>query len=107
MALHELATNAGKYGALSCDAGSVHVEWDIMANGGEPFFKIRWAERGGPRPEEPCTYGFGQKIMVQMAKYALEADVTLTYPGSGLVWELAAPAQRVIEGGIPAALPAM
>jgi PAS domain S-box-containing protein len=97
MALHELATNAGKYGALSGRAGSVHVEWEIAANGTGPYFKIRWIERGGPPPKQPERQGFGQKVMVQMAEYALEGQVSLTYPASGLVWELAAPVERAIE----------
>jgi PAS domain S-box-containing protein len=97
MALHELATNAGKYGALSCREGSVRVEWEIAANGKGPIFKIRWIERNGPPPQEPRRQGFGQKVMVQMAEYALEAKVSLTYPSSGLVWELATPAARAIE----------
>jgi PAS domain S-box-containing protein len=97
MALHELATNAGKYGALSCRAGTVHVEWEIAANGRGPYFKIRWIERGGPPPKQPERQGFGQKVMVQMAEYALDGKVSLTYPGSGLVWELAAPVDRAIE----------
>jgi PAS domain S-box-containing protein len=103
MALHELATNAGKYGALSCRGGSVHVEWEIAANGRGPYFKIRWIERGGPPPKQPERQGFGQKVMVQMAEYALEGKVSLTYPASGLVWELAAPVERAIENeGLPA-----
>ena len=97
MALHELATNAGKYGALSCRAGSVRVEWEIAANGRGPYFKIRWVERGGPVPKQPERQGFGQKVMVQMAEYALDGKVSLTYPAPGIVWELAAPVERTIE----------
>jgi PAS domain S-box-containing protein len=97
MALHELATNAGKYGALSCAKGSVHVEWDVTAKGGRPLFRIRWSEHGGPPVREPERLGFGQRVIVQMAEYALEAEVTLTYPSTGLVWELTAPAEHAIE----------
>ncbi len=104
MALHELATNAGKYGALSCRQGTVRVEWEIAANGQGSIFKIRWIERNGPPPEQPKRQGFGQKVMVQMAEYALEGKVSLTYPSSGLVWELTAPAVRVIENDCSSAL---
>jgi PAS domain S-box-containing protein len=97
MALHELATNAGKYGAFSCAAGSVHVEWDLTANSGPSLFRIRWSEHDGPPAREPERLGFGQRVMVQMAKYALEAEVALTYPSTGLVWELTAPAGHAIQ----------
>ncbi|MGO9487240.1 MAG: PAS domain S-box protein [Rhodomicrobium sp.] len=103
MALHELATNAGKYGALSCRQGTIRVEWEIAANGQGPLFKIRWIERNGPPPEQPKRQGFGQKVMVQMAEYALEGKVSLSYPSSGLVWELTAPAVRVSENDRPSA----
>jgi len=97
MALHELATNAGKYGALSRADGSVRVEWEIAADSEGTFFKIRWSEHGGPPPEQPGHRGFGHKVLVQMAEDALDAQVSLAYPGSGLVWELTAPAERAIE----------
>ncbi len=99
MALHELATNAGKYGALSCREGSIRVEWEIAANSKGPAFKIRWTERGGPPPVEPECQGFGHRVMVQMAEYAVEGKVSLAYPAAGLVWELTAPAARTIESG--------
>jgi two-component sensor histidine kinase len=97
MALHELATNAGKYGSLSCGKGSVHVEWDVTANDGRPRFRIRWSEHNGPPVKEPEHQGFGQKVMVQMAQYALDAEVALSYPSTGLIWELIAPAVHTIE----------
>jgi PAS domain S-box-containing protein len=97
MALHELATNAGKYGALSCAKGSVHVEWGMTANSGRSLFTIRWSEHNGPPAKEPERLGFGQRVMVQMAQYALDAEVALTYPSTGIVWELTAPAAHAIE----------
>jgi len=97
MALHELATNAGKYGALSCTKGSVLVEWDVTADSERSLFRIRWSERDGPPAGEPEHLGFGQRVMVQMAEYALDAEVVLTYPSTGLVWELTAPAGHAIE----------
>jgi PAS domain S-box-containing protein len=99
MALHELATNSGKYGALSCATGSVHVEWQVTADNGPPLFRIRWSERNGPPVETPKQLGFGQRVMVQMAEYALDAEVALTYPRTGLVWELTAPAGHAVEAG--------
>jgi PAS domain S-box-containing protein len=97
MALHELLTNAGKYGALSGGKGCIQIGWAITNNVGGSFFKIGWFERGGPPPKVPEPYGFGHKLMVQVVEDALDACVTLKYPSSGLVWKLAAPAGRVIE----------
>jgi PAS domain S-box-containing protein len=98
MALHELMTNAGKYGALSCAQGCVGVEWDLASGeAGERLYKIRWSERGGPPPVEPGRFGFGHRVMVQMAEYALDGQVSLRFPSTGLVWELTAPVASVLE----------
>src|SRR5262249_15258029 len=48
LALHELATNALKHGALSCAGGNVSIAWSIASNGGGPVLKFRWRELGGP-----------------------------------------------------------
>ncbi len=105
MALHELLTNAGKYGALSCASGCVDLEWDFTSSAGDRCFKIRWGERGGPPPAEPRHLGFGHRVMVQMTEYALDAQVSLTFPRAGLVWELIAPAASVLEHAADAGMP--
>ena len=48
MCLHELATNAAKYGALSNDEGTVHLGWELVSNGGASAIKLSWRESGGP-----------------------------------------------------------
>lgn len=98
MALHELATNAAKYGALSDDKGCVRIEWDIVDAGEQTCFEMRWSERGGPAPEPPKKRGFGHTVMVEMLMRALDAEVRLMYPSSGVVWELAAPLEWVVAG---------
>ena len=97
MALHELATNASKYGALSRGKGSIRIEWSIASTEEGPFFKIRWTERGGPPAKPPQHRGFGHEVMVELAEYTLDAKVSLTYPSSGLVWELMVPAAIAIQ----------
>ena len=97
MALHELATNASKYGALSRGKGSIRIEWNIASEDEGPFFTIRWSEHGGPPPKPPQRHGFGHEVMVELAEYTLDAKVSLTYPSSGLVWELTAPAAVAIQ----------
>jgi PAS domain S-box-containing protein len=85
MAIHELATNAAKYGALSGDAGRVEVIWQHRAasDGG---FEIRWCEGGGPPVVAPASKGFGSTVLGPMAEKALQGEVTLAYNPGGLMW---------------------
>ncbi len=96
MALHELATNAVKYGALSTSEGFVQITWSVVAQGAEACFTMTWSEHGGPAPRPPERRGFGHTVVVQMVEYALEAKVHLEYPLSGLEWRLFAPVERVV-----------
>ena len=95
MAFHELATNAGKYGALSNDAGTVHVSW--RTNGSQ--FDIRWIERGGPEVATPATRGFGTTVIGYMIKSSLKATVCVEYPAEGLEWSIVGPLEALIETG--------
>jgi two-component sensor histidine kinase len=80
MALHELATNATKYGALSTDKGHVDIAWRLKwAGAGEHRFTMEWSERGGPTVLAPTRRGFGWIVLSQMTEISLEADVTLEY----------------------------
>ncbi len=97
MALHELATNASKYGALSNAVGKVHVAWAIAPSAGEPHFQMRWSERGGPPVEQPKRRGFGHTVLVRLAEQAMGADVNLDFAPAGLVWQLSANARNVVE----------
>jgi PAS domain S-box-containing protein len=63
MALHELGTNAVKYGALSDDEGRVTVEWDMVEEGGRNRLQLRWREQGGPQVEPPTRTGFGTRML--------------------------------------------
>jgi PAS domain S-box-containing protein len=97
MALHELATNAAKYGALSGDNGVVRIAWERYAQGGVPQVRLKWSEHDGPLTQEPNRRGFGHTVMVGIVEHDLGADVHLTYAPSGVVWEMIAPADRLIE----------
>lgn len=99
MALHELATNAGKYGALSIDAGHVDIAWRLdRTEGNVPRFTMEWKESCGPAVVAPARHGFGWTVLCQMTKMLLGADVTLEFPPAGVIWRLACPADRVREG---------
>src|SRR5262249_185418 len=65
MTLHELATNAAKYGALSADSGRVEVEWSRTA---EDQIALRWVEMGGPHIRPPTCEGFGTQLMQTMIR---------------------------------------
>jgi len=99
MALHELATNAGKYGALSTDTGHVDIVWRLeRAGAGGRRFSMEWSENGGPTVVAPTRRGFGWSVLCQLTKESLGADVTLEYAPTGVVWRLGCPADRVREG---------
>ena len=96
MALHELSTNAAKYGALSKADGTVHIKWWTGDR-----FQMSWTEAGGPAVSEPKRRGFGHDVMVEMATHELDATVHLKFPPGGLVWDLSAPMERTVEIGQP------
>lgn len=95
MAIHELATNAAKYGALSNATGQVAVDWWLDETGEPATFHLCWQERGGPPPAQPKRDGFGAKVTKTMVRRALSADVSLDFAGDGVVWSLACPVALV------------
>ena len=95
MALHELATNAAKYGALSNTDGRVRLVWDVT-EAPVPNFTIQWTEEGGPMVEPPSRLGFGNVVMVRMAEAAVNGSVDLDYHTKGLLWKLVAPLTELL-----------
>jgi PAS domain S-box-containing protein len=93
LALHELTTNAGKYGALSKDIGRLDVGWETE---GETF-TMTWTERDGPQVCPPQRRGFGTVVMQQMAERSVDGKVDLDYAPSGVTWRLTCPAAKVLE----------
>ncbi len=108
MIVHELATNAGKYGALSNDSGRVDVDWVIehSAQGGQ-IFAMSWCEQGGPPVMVPARQGFGSTVISRMAVEGLDAQVKLEFLVAGLSWRLECPAAEVIDGIGSASSPAL
>jgi PAS domain S-box-containing protein len=95
LALHELATNAGKYGALSTDKGRVDVCWGTA----DGTLIMSWSERDGPPVAAPKRRGFGTTVIETMATHSLDGAVDLDYSPSGLTWHLACPATNALERG--------
>jgi PAS domain S-box-containing protein len=98
MALHELATNAGKYGALSNAEGRVRISWEVEA-GKRPTFLMSWLEEGGPKVDPPTHKGFGQMVIGRMVEAAVDGTVEFDYRETGLSWKLNAPIADALEGG--------
>jgi two-component sensor histidine kinase len=96
LALHELATNAAKYGALSNEDGDVEIRWEI----GDGRFKISWQEIDGPPVSPPAREGFGHKVVTRIVTLALEGKVDLRFEPSGLVWELDIPDKHILTRGV-------
>ena len=88
--LHELGTNAAKYGALSRSKGRLHVSWQIEEASGRRV-RLRWQERHGPAVVPPAAKGFGTRLIQRACEYELEGAVELDYAPSGLSCELVFP----------------
>lgn len=88
MAIHELATNASKYGALSNDDGVVSIDWATVGQGDQKMFEMHWVESGGPEVVPPTSKGFGTKVIGTMVKLSLEGDIETQYPPTGFEWHL-------------------
>ncbi|MPZ34922.1 MAG: PAS domain S-box protein [Rhodospirillales bacterium] len=98
LAIHELATNAAKYGALSTAAGRVHINWSVNESAGSRTFVFRWQERGGPPVAEPKRKGFGSTVLERvMAEFFSEPR--MEFAPSGVSYELIAPLDAIVGTG--------
>lgn len=93
MGVHELATNAVKYGALSVDTGRVEIEWrlDEAKTGQPPRLVLEWRERGGPKVTPPKTRGFGARLLEKGLAHELGGEVEIRFPASGVRCLISAP----------------
>ena len=94
MALHELATNAAKYGALSCHDGRVDISWRISRSP-KRAFELTWSESGGPPVIPPTHEGFGSRLIKGALTAELGATTSVGYTASGAVWRIAAPLDNI------------
>jgi two-component sensor histidine kinase len=86
--VHELATNAAKYGSLSLPNGRVRVQCSQPANG---QIMLRWTEQNGPLVEHPTRSGFGSRIMDRMVRGQLNGEIRFDWRTDGLVCEIVIP----------------
>ncbi|MCW8085352.1 PAS domain-containing protein [Sabulicella glaciei] len=95
--LHELATNATKYGALSHRGGLVQVQWQVDEGEGEGMLRLRWTESGGPAvAASPAHRGFGSRVIEAMAEGQLEGRVERRWDPGGLECVVTVPLSRVL-----------
>lgn len=95
LAIHELGTNASKYGALSSPQGVVDITWKVDRSGREPVLVIRWEESNGPEVQEPQRRGFGSMLIERSIAYELEGNTSVEYRREGLVCTIAIPLRTV------------
>jgi len=88
LAVHELATNAGKYGALSAPGGRVSIHWVQTENGG---LDLTWTETGGPRVSAPKRRGFGSMLIERALAMETDGTATLRYLPGGVVCHVTLP----------------
>jgi two-component sensor histidine kinase/PAS domain-containing protein len=90
LAIHELATNATKYGALSATSGQVSIQWDQQSRGVDgQAFTLRWEEQGGPPVQAPTRSGFGSRLITRVLAADFHGQVTLDFTPAGLICLLA------------------
>jgi PAS domain S-box-containing protein len=94
LALHELATNALKFGALSVDAGQVAVRWSQLPEGG---FQLTWTESGGPMVSQPARGGFGATLLEHVTGRELNGAAAVEYRPGGV--------RAILRAGLPALAP--
>jgi two-component sensor histidine kinase len=85
MIVHEIATNAAKYGALSNDTGTVRLDWEILAGKAQPQLRLIWAEAGGPPVVAPVKRGFGSRLIERSARDQLGGEATVDFLPRGVV----------------------
>jgi two-component sensor histidine kinase len=99
LAVHELATNAVKYGALSGGGGKVCIAWSTGIVADVPTFHFAWTEAGGPPVVEPkqSQKGFGSRLIERLLSNDFGGAVLITYANSGVVCELTAPLANLLS----------
>lgn len=91
LAIHELAINAARHGALSSPRGKVAIEWSLSEGEAGRQIDFLWVESGGPKVEEPARSGFGMMVIRRNLARAMGADVNLDFQPDGLVARLSLP----------------
>ncbi|SDP10273.1 sensor histidine kinase [Afipia sp. GAS231] len=86
MIVHEIATNAAKYGALSNDTGTVALDWEVLEEGDGRKLRMIWTEAGGPLVTAPVQRGFGSRLIERSARDQLGGEATVDFLPRGVVY---------------------
>jgi len=86
MILHEIATNAAKYGALSNDSGTVALDWEVIEEDNGRKLRLIWTEAGGPPVTAPVQRGFGSRLIERSARDQLGGEATVDFLPRGVVY---------------------
>ncbi len=100
MALHELSTNASKYGALSNSRGKVTIEWWLGQKQCDQIFAMSWREVGARIVAPPSKRGFGTTVISSIVEHSLDAKVDLDFAPEGLIWRVECRAGEVLDSNI-------
>jgi two-component sensor histidine kinase len=97
LALHELATNAFKHGALSVPEGTITIHWELGPDAtGTNCFRLTWCECDGPKVIPPLHRGFGHLVLQRMTGAAPQGKVKHEFAADGVRWSLEAPAATAV-----------
>ncbi|HLH88183.1 MAG TPA: ATP-binding protein [Xanthobacteraceae bacterium] len=96
MALHELCTNAAKYGALSSERGRVRIEWSVDGGQDGRVLRLHWREAGGPPVAAPSRRGFGSRLLERGISHDLRGKAQLDFASTGVTCRIEAPLERSV-----------
>jgi two-component sensor histidine kinase len=102
LAIHELATNAAKYGALSNGEGCIFMEWRLIS---PEVVEVQWRERGGPPVQQPAKRGFGRDLLEKIVAHELQSKVDLRFDASGVECTLQVPVRRLTSFALRSVTP--
>jgi PAS domain S-box-containing protein len=97
LALHELSTNAARFGALSDPAGKVDLRFQL--DPATKIYTLTWRESGGPAVLKPARVGFGSSVLSRMAPLAIQGESALEFLAEGLAYRLSAPVAQIVMSG--------
>jgi PAS domain S-box-containing protein len=97
LALHELATNATKYGALSSPEGCIVIRWDVDDRQTPKKFRLSWHEQGGPPVNPPTHQGFGHRVLSHIAQGSSDTGVGLMFAPEGFAWSFECEEQLMLR----------
>lgn len=95
MIVHEIATNAAKYGALSNDTGKIALDWEVMTENAKPKLRLIWTESGGPHVTAPVQRGFGSRLIERSARDQLGGEATVDFLPHGVVYTVSCTLENV------------